>query len=113
MSIDVRAMSYTCQPSAMTRLLCASIPERRAIQNRRKLRQTKGFVPAGAVMQGALRSRQEAIPFDIVRLRGVGAMNDSAWFRTKRSAESRVGIECVSTCRSVWWPYHSIKQTDI
>src|SRR3546814_17829822 len=23
-----------------------------------------------------------------------------------RSAERRVGNECVSTCRSRWWPYH-------
>src|SRR3546814_14578458 len=26
-----------------------------------------------------------------------------------RSEERRVGKECVSTCRSRWWPYHSIK----
>src|SRR3546814_15086659 len=25
---------------------------------------------------------------------------------TKRSEERRVGNECVSTCRSRWWPYH-------
>src|SRR3546814_18490835 len=24
-----------------------------------------------------------------------------------RSEERRVGTECVSTCRSRWWPYHS------
>src|SRR3546814_20760075 len=24
----------------------------------------------------------------------------------KRSEERRVGNECVSTCRSRWWPYH-------
>src|SRR3546814_17597181 len=24
----------------------------------------------------------------------------------KRSEERRVGKECVSTCRSRWWPYH-------
>src|SRR3546814_13060728 len=24
-----------------------------------------------------------------------------------RSEERRVGKECVSTCRSRWWPYHS------
>src|SRR3546814_15718720 len=27
----------------------------------------------------------------------------------RRSEESRVGIECVSTCRSRWSPYHSTK----
>src|SRR3546814_16932880 len=27
-----------------------------------------------------------------------------------RSEERRVGKECVSTCRSLWWPYHEQKQ---
>src|SRR3546814_13271477 len=27
-----------------------------------------------------------------------------------RSEESRVGKECVITCRSRWWPYHYTKQ---
>src|SRR3546814_18784146 len=27
-----------------------------------------------------------------------------------RSEERRVGKECVSTCRSRWWPYHSKKK---
>src|SRR3546814_17062573 len=31
--------------------------------------------------------------------------------RVKRSEERRVGKECVSTCRSRWWPYHYIKKT--
>src|SRR3546814_13733657 len=26
--------------------------------------------------------------------------------QTERSEERRVGKECVSTCRSRWWPYH-------
>src|SRR3546814_18372653 len=26
--------------------------------------------------------------------------------RKSRSEERRVGKECVSTCRSRWWPYH-------
>src|SRR3546814_15785860 len=29
----------------------------------------------------------------------------------RRSAERRVGKECVRTCRSRWSPYHSKKQT--
>src|SRR3546814_20162351 len=28
-----------------------------------------------------------------------------------RSEERRVGKECVSTCRSRWWPYHEKKKT--
>src|SRR3546814_17116681 len=27
-------------------------------------------------------------------------------FEATRSEERRVGKECVSTCRSRWWPYH-------
>src|SRR3546814_6059482 len=30
----------------------------------------------------------------------------SAFLRTSRSEERRVGKECVSTCRSRWSPYH-------
>src|SRR3546814_13768631 len=30
---------------------------------------------------------------------------------TFRSEERRVGKECVSTCRSRWWPYHKKKIT--
>src|SRR3546814_13716007 len=26
--------------------------------------------------------------------------------KKSRSEERRVGKECVSTCRSLWWPYH-------
>src|SRR3546814_18650722 len=30
-----------------------------------------------------------------------------------RSEERRVGIECVSTCRSRWWPYHTKKKNTL
>src|SRR3546814_16251635 len=30
-----------------------------------------------------------------------------------RSEESRVGKECVSTCRSGWWPYNETKNHSI
>src|SRR3546814_20203154 len=33
--------------------------------------------------------------------------------RVVRSEERRVGKECVSTCRSRWSPYHSIKKNKI
>src|SRR3546814_17387131 len=29
-----------------------------------------------------------------------------SWDKIERSEERRVGQECVSTCRSRWWPYH-------
>src|SRR3546814_17352007 len=29
-----------------------------------------------------------------------------------RSAERRVGKECVSTCRSRWWPYHKTQKNE-
>src|SRR3546814_11664779 len=32
---------------------------------------------------------------------------------TLRSEERRVGTECVSTCRSRWWPYHYKKKERI
>src|SRR3546814_14199668 len=43
---------------------------------------------------------------------------DLAWLKAgggmfaKRSEERRVGKECVSTCRSRWWPYPSKKNTN-
>src|SRR3546814_20155183 len=39
---------------------------------------------------------------EISRFKGLGEM-------PPRSEERRVGKECVSTCRSRWWPYHSKK----
>src|SRR3546814_15246803 len=30
-----------------------------------------------------------------------------------RSEERRVGTECVSTCRSRWWPYHENKNENL
>src|SRR3546814_18625622 len=39
------------------------------------------------------------------------AGHDRGLVRGKRSAESRVGTECVSPCRSRWSPYHSTKKT--
>src|SRR3546814_20483662 len=38
--------------------------------------------------------------FDGVQLSGLAGINE------KRSEERRVGKECVSTCRSRWWPDH-------
>src|SRR3546814_20734306 len=40
---------------------------------------------------------------------GFDTDNDSAFMNATvrdRSDERRVGKECVSTCRSRWWPYH-------
>src|SRR3546814_11151690 len=39
-----------------------------------------------------------------VKYEGSGASKDEQW--VQRSEERRVGKECVSTCRSRWWPYH-------
>src|SRR3546814_17860518 len=38
-------------------------------------------------------------PFEVGRCARIGA-------NAVRSEERRVGIECVSTCRSRWWPSH-------
>src|SRR3546814_12751278 len=40
---------------------------------------------------------------------GVQPQSETVW-RQARSAERRVGKECVSTCRSRWAPYHSKKK---
>src|SRR3546814_11504763 len=47
-------------------------------------------------------------PADGTELRGV------AWRLNRgfRSDERRVGTECVSTCRSRWWPYHLKKKPE-
>src|SRR3546814_12527905 len=37
---------------------------------------------------------------------GAAATEGMAWIRGLRSEERRVGKECVSTCRSLWSPYH-------
>src|SRR3546814_15583203 len=37
---------------------------------------------------------------------GAGQWFDTGDVATIRSEERRVGKECVSTCRSRWWPYH-------
>src|SRR3546814_16669451 len=45
-------------------------------------------------------------PFDLSR-QGVDSYRITlavAGFRPERSEERRVGTECVSTCRSRWWP---------
>src|SRR3546814_13391836 len=41
-----------------------------------------------------------------------GAGNDTGdWSFDTRTEERRVGKECVSTCRSRWWPDHKINNT--
>src|SRR3546814_14359565 len=39
-------------------------------------------------------------------------LHDRLYSGTLRSAERRVGKECVSTCRSRWTPYHYNKNTN-
>src|SRR3546814_15308906 len=40
------------------------------------------------------------------RVKGALAGQDVRASEILRSEERRVGKECVSTCRSRWWPYH-------
>src|SRR3546814_10063245 len=62
------------------------------------------------VVQRQLRRAQvEAFfarqPASVVGIEACGSAHD--WGRRlRRSEERRVGKECVSTCRSRWWPYH-------
>src|SRR3546814_15293441 len=53
------------------------------------------------------------VPCDLELFMISGACLDSTFFEQRaspcciwRSEERRVGKECVSTCRSRWWPYH-------
>src|SRR3546814_17815138 len=39
-----------------------------------------------------------------------GSLHASKCVRSNRSEERRVGKECVSTCRSRWWPYNLKKK---
>src|SRR3546814_18613900 len=50
----------------------------------------------------------EAVHAVIVLKPGAAAI-DAAAIKAHRSAERRVGKECVSTCRSRWSPYHYTK----
>src|SRR3546814_20054561 len=47
---------------------------------------------------GGLRSPRAVDPVD--------PRKATVWGALARSEERRVGKECVSTCRSRWWPYH-------
>src|SRR3546814_19450109 len=44
------------------------------------------------------------------RLRSGRAFDDDVPFAFERSEERRVGTECVSPCKSRWWPYHIKKK---
>src|SRR3546814_10038774 len=42
----------------------------------------------------------------LLRANGERHLKPPQEMRRLRSEERRVGKECVSTCRSRWWPYH-------
>src|SRR3546814_12864440 len=69
---------------------------------------TRFFKAASATVKG-IEAEATAVPVDGLTLRAVlgyqdGKYNDSV--TPIRSAERRVGTECVSTCRSRWTPDH-------
>src|SRR3546814_16735386 len=43
---------------------------------------------------------------DFLQRKNLVTREEGHFFRHARSEERRVGKECVSTCRSRWWPYH-------
>src|SRR3546814_19205292 len=53
---------------------------------------------------GSMRSVAQIVSYEIPA--GVAIVSVLMICQTLRSEERRVGKECVSTCRSRWWPYH-------
>src|SRR3546814_1840950 len=76
----------------------------------RRGRQVVGVLAGrgGAVMAGGAAARSDPIVGEGGRCPRGGAMTLIAACRGRqvtRSEARRVGQECVSTCRSRWWPY--------
>src|SRR3546814_11352914 len=67
---------------------------------RRHARQLRALSARGSVDVGAYGAA--------ARARGLWLGRGAR--RGRRSEERRVGQECVSTCRSRWWPYHKKKK---
>src|SRR3546814_18374241 len=67
------------------------------------------------VAQRILDDRRQAHHGDLLRGRagaaGGAVERAHVLVHAHRSEERRVGQECVSTCRSRWWPYHTKKKT--
>src|SRR3546814_15299881 len=60
-----------------------------------------------ALTTGAVDGQENPLSiFSIAKVYEVGQKHLTIW----RSEERRVGKECVSTCRSRWWPDHSKKK---
>src|SRR3546814_9671235 len=62
----------------------------------------------GAVPLGDRREPRDPVDVDDVFISGMRLWPPARIFASSpsRSEERRVGKECVSTCRSRWWPYH-------
>src|SRR3546814_19103112 len=63
-----------------------------------------------AAVEAARRAGRSSILLLVKRGNGPEAFFGVA-IAGRRSEERRVGKECVSTCRSRWWPYHYQKKT--
>src|SRR3546814_11758984 len=59
-----------------------------------------GALGGGAGFSGGVFTAPSSV------IQGSSYNNVGAAFAAVRSEERRVGKECVSTCRSRWWPYH-------
>src|SRR3546814_9455284 len=68
-------------------------------------RSTVGFDRLFNLLEAGAREEDGYPPFDILR-EGEDSYRITVAVAGFRSEERRVGKECVSTCRSLWSPYH-------
>src|SRR3546814_18361957 len=87
------------------------------IMGRLDLYPMTGRFEAGAVLDARVAGHDAAFRLTILAAAGGGLrvphIDLPVGAPVRSSAERRVGKESVSTCISLWWPYHSKKQTNI
>src|SRR3546814_14566225 len=70
-------------------------------------------IPLAALMAPAMMVTQIGILIGLLSGKPSGWAAQRRDVAAIRSEERRVGKECVSTCRSRWWPYHYKKTNQL